>query len=48
MNELVVDGLLANVGIGTVTPICSSSPVKEVPVPIACGTDPVFLGVVQQ
>ena len=38
-NELVVDGLLANVGIGIVRQFRSSSLAKEVPVPIACGTD---------
>ena len=43
----MVDGLLANVSIGIVPLIRSSSLAKEVPVPIACGTDPVSLGVVQ-
>ena len=38
-NELVVDGLLANVGIGIVPLFRSSSFAKELPVPIACGTD---------
>ena len=46
-NELMVDGILANVGIGIVLLFCSSSLVKEVPVPVACGTDPVSLGVAQ-
>ena len=45
-NELMVDGLLADVGIGIVPSIRSSSLAKEVPVPIACGTDTVSLGVV--
>ena len=47
INELMVDGLLANVGIGSVLLFCSSSLVKEVPVPVVCGTDPVCLGVAQ-
>ena len=38
-NELMVDGLLANVGIGIVLLCCSSSLAKEVPVPTARGTD---------
>ena len=43
INELRVDGLVANIGIGFVPLFCSSSPAKEVP--IARGTDSVSLGV---
>ena len=39
----MVDGLLANVGIGIVLLCCSSSFVNNVPVSVACGTDPVSL-----
>ena len=39
INELIVDGLLANIGIGIVPLFCSSSLAKDVPVPIARGTD---------
>ena len=46
--ELIVDGLLTKVGIGLVSPLCLSSLVKEVPVPVACGTDRVSLGVAQE
>ena len=35
----MVDGLLANVGIGIVPLFCLSSLAKGVPVPVACGTD---------
>ena len=38
--ELIVDGLLANVGIGIVPLFCSSSLAERVSVPVACGTDP--------
>ena len=41
--ELMVDGLLASVGIGIVPLFCSSSLARKVPVPIVCGTDPVSL-----
>ena len=47
INELMVDGRLANVGIGIVPLFCSSSLAKEVRVPVACGTDSVSLGVAQ-
>ena len=47
-NELIVDGLPAHVGIGIVSLFCLSSLVKRVPVPVACGTDPVSLGVAQE
>ena len=47
ISELMADGLLANVGIGIVPLFCSSSLAKEVPVPIACGTDPRSLRDVQ-
>ena len=43
IDELMVDGLLANIGIGIVPLFCSSSLAKEVPVPIARGTDSVSL-----
>ena len=46
--ELIVDGILANVGIGIVSLLCLSSLVKKVPVPIACGTDPVSLLVLRK
>ena len=45
--ELVVDGLLANVGIGIVPLLRSSSLVTRVPVPICTGTDPVATRVVE-
>ena len=38
--ELIVDGLLANVGIGIVSLLCLSSPMKGVSDPGACWTDP--------
>ena len=41
------DGLLANVGIGFVPLIRSSSLATRVPVPICTGTDPVAPGVVE-
>ena len=41
---IMVDGVLANVGIGIVSLLCSSSLAKEVPFPIACGTETVSLG----
>ena len=41
--ELIVDCCPASLGIG----IESSLLAKEVPVPVACGTDPVSLSVVQ-
>ena len=41
----MVDGLVANVGIGIVPLFCSSSLAKEVPIPIAGGTDSVSLRV---
>ena len=44
-NELMVDGLLANIGIGIVPLCCSSSLSKEVNVPLARGTDAVSLRV---
>ena len=47
IDELMVDGLVANVGIGIVPLYCSSSLVKEVFVLIAGGTDSVSLRVVQ-
>ena len=47
INELIVDGLLANVGIGIVSLSCLSSLVK-VPDPVACGTDPRSLCVAQR
>ena len=43
--ELIVDGLVANVAIGIVLLFCSSSLAKDVPVPIARGTDSVSLRV---
>ena len=43
IDELMFDGLVANVGIGIVPLFCSSSLAKEVLVPVACGTDPVSL-----
>ena len=43
--ELVVNGLVANVGIGIVPPFRSSSLATEVPDPIARETDPVSVGV---
>ena len=46
-NELMADGLLANVGIGTV-PFFRSSPLTtRVPSPICIGTDPAAPGVVE-
>ena len=45
IDELMVDGLLANICIGIVPLFCTSSLVKEVPVPIARGTDSVSLRV---
>ena len=47
VNELMVDGFLANVGIGIVPLFCSLSLAKEVLVLVACGTDSVSLGVAQ-
>ena len=41
VDEIMVDCLLANIGIGIVPLFCSSSPAKVVPVPIARGTDSV-------
>ena len=41
----MVEGLLANIGIGIVPLFCSSSLAKEVTVPIARGTDHVCLRV---
>ena len=43
VNELMVDGFLAHVGIGIVPLFCSSSLANEVSVPIARGTDSVSL-----
>ena len=40
INELIVDGLPANVGTGIVPLFCLSSLVNKVPVPSACGTGP--------
>ena len=40
IKELMVDDLLANVGIGIVSLLCLSFLAKEVPDPAACGTDP--------
>ena len=45
IDELMVDGLLANIGIGIVPLFCSSSLAKDVPVPSARGTDSVSLRV---
>ena len=42
----MVDGLLANVGIGIVLLVRSSSLAPESPVPILTGIDPVVPGVV--
>ena len=44
----MVNGLLANIGIEIVRLSCSSSLAKEVPVPIGCATDSVFLCVTQK
>ena len=46
VKELMVDGLLANIGSGIVPFFCSSSLAKEVPVTIVRGTNSVSLGVV--
>ena len=43
----MVDGLLANVGTGTVPLFRSSSLATGVPVPICTGTDPAAPGVVE-
>ena len=49
INELMVDGLAANVGTGIVPLFCLSSLVKKVSsVPGACGTDPRSLCVAQE
>ena len=45
IDELMVDGLLANISIGIVPLCCSSSLAKDVPVPIARETDSVSLRV---
>ena len=47
IHELMVDGLLASVGVGIVSLIRSSSLVTRVPVPMCTGTDPVAPGVVE-
>ena len=47
ISEFMVDGLLANIGIGILRLSCSSSIAKEVPVSIGCATDSVFLCVAQ-
>ena len=42
INEIIVDGLPANVGIGHVPLFCLSSPVKK-SVPVTFGTEPLSL-----
>ena len=46
-DELMVEGLLANIGIGLVLPIRSSSLATGFPVPMCTGTDPGAPGVVE-
>ena len=48
INELIVDGLPANVGIGIVSLFCVSSLAKRVFVPVACETGPCSLCVSQE
>ena len=45
LQDLMVDGQLANVGIGIVFPIRSSSLARGAPVLVSTGTSPVALGV---